>query len=282
MLDTHHHLWRYSPEEYPWIPSGSPLATDQGLPQLEAATSDTGVTGTIAVQARQVVEESTDLLQIADQSPLIRGVVGWVPLTSASVASDLESLASHPKFVGVRHVLQDEPDDFFLRDDFHHGLAQLPKFSLRYDLLLFQRQLPVAARLLDRQPELGIIIDHLAKPNARNGQIEKDWQVGMKEIAKRDHVLGVKFSGLATEFSNDAPIDPDTIRAYFLETLEIFGPKRVMLGTDWPVCLLRLDSYPDWIRTVTSLVASLSHDEQEQILTKNGESAYQLETFAGK
>jgi L-fuconolactonase len=258
------------------------LATDQGLPQLEAATSNTGVTGTIAVQASQVIEESTDLLHVANQSPLIRGVVGWVPLISASVAADLESLASHPKFLGVRHVLQDEPDDYFLRDDFHRGLAQLPKLSLRYDLLLFQRQLPVATRLIDRQPELGIIIDHLAKPEARNGRIEKDWQAGMKEVAKRDHVLGVKFSGLATEFPNNAPIDPDTIRAYFLETLEIFGPKRVMLGTDWPVCLLRLDSYLDWIRTVTDLVVSLSPDEQEQILTKNSETAYQLETLAGK
>lgn len=282
MLDTHHHLWRYCPEEYPWIPSGSPLATDQGLPQLEAATSDTGVTGTIVVQARQIIEESSDLLQIAEQSPVIRGVVGWVPLVSNSVASDLELFATHPKFVGVRHVLQDEPDDYFLRDDFNRGLALLPKLSLRYDLLVFQRQLPVATRLVDHHPELGFIIDHIAKPEARSGRIEPGWRAGMKELAKRDHILGVKFSGLATEFPDDDPIDPDTIRVYFEETLEIFGPQRVMLGTDWPVCLLRLDSYADWIRTVTSLVAVLSPDEQKQILTRNGESTYQLETFAGQ
>jgi L-fuconolactonase len=282
MLDTHHHLWTYHPEEYPWIPAGSPLATDQLLPQLEAATSAAGVSGTIAVQARQIIDESSALLAIADQSELIRGVVGWVPLVSDSVGQDLESLSPHPRFVGVRHVLQDEPDEYFLRDDFHRGLSLLPSFSLRYDLLLFQRQIPVATRLVDRQPELGIVIDHIAKPEARSGQVEKDWRIGMKELAKRDNVLGVKFSGLATEFPDDDPIDPETVRAYFEETLEIFGPDRVMLGTDWPVCLLRLDSYTSWIKTVTSLVSTLSSDEQEQILTQNGESAYQLESFSGK
>ncbi|MGD1978584.1 MAG: amidohydrolase family protein [Akkermansiaceae bacterium] len=282
MLDTHHHLWAYNSEEYPWIPAGSPLAQDQLLPQLEAATSAAGVTGTIAVQARQITEESNDLLAIADQTDLICGVVGWVPLISESVANDLEALAPHPKFVGVRHVLQDEPDEYFLRDDFHRGLSLLPSFSLRYDLLLFQRQIPVATQLVDRQPELGIIIDHIAKPEARSGRIEKEWRNGMKELAKRDQILGVKFSGLATEFPDGDPIDPDTVRAYFEETLEIFGPDRVMLGTDWPVCLLRLDSYQSWTDTVTSLVSSLSSDEQNQILTQNGKIAYQLESFSGK
>ena len=282
MLDTHHHLWAYDPGEYPWIPPESPLATDQLLPQLETVTSAAGVTGTIAVQARQVIDESYDLLETANQSELIRGVVGWAPLISPTVEKDLEALAADPKFVGVRHVLQDEPDDYFLGDDFHRGLALLPSHSLRYDLLLFQRQLPVAAKLVDRQPELGFIIDHLAKPEARSGRIEAGWRAGMKELAKRDHILGVKFSGLATEFPDDDPIDPETVRAYFEETLEIFGAHRVMLGTDWPVCLLRLDSYGDWIDTVTGLVTTLSPDEQRKILTENGESTYQLETLAGQ
>ena len=276
MLDTHHHLWAYNPGEYQWIPADSPLAQNQLLPQLEAATSAAGVTSTVAVQARQIIEESHDLLAIADQTELIRGVVGWVPLVSKAVAHDLESLSSHPKFAGVRHVLQDEPDEYFLRDDFHRGLALLPSFSLRYDLLIFQRQIPVATQLVDRQPELGIIIDHIAKPEAHSGQVEKDWRSGMRELAKRDQVLGVKFSGLATEFPDDDSIDSETVRAYFEETLEIFGPQRVMLGTDWPVCLLRLDSYSAWIETVTSLVSTLSDDEQEQILTRNGEFSYQL------
>ena len=278
MLDTHHHLWSYHKEEYPWIPEGSPLAQDQLLPELEAATSAAGVTGTVAVQARQVIEESHDLLKIADQSKLIKGVVGWVPLITDSVSRDLDELAPHPRFVGVRHVLQEEPDEYFLNDEFHRGLSKLPRYDLRYDLLLFQRQLPVATQLVDRQPDLGIIIDHIAKPEARSGRVESEWRSGMKELAKRDNILGVKFSGLATEFPEDDPISPDTIRAYFEETLEIFGPKKVMFGTDWPVCLLRVDSYKNWANTVKTLISRLSEGEKRQILEENGQIAYQLET----
>lgn len=278
MLDTHHHLWAYNPEEYGWIPEGTPLAQNQLLPELEAATSSAGVTGTVAVQARQIIEESHDLLSMADQGDLIRGVVGWVPLISPDVEKDLESTSPHPKFVGVRHVLQDEPDDYFLRDDFHRGLSLLPSLDLRYDLLLFQRQIPVTVKLVDRQPDLGMVIDHIAKPEAKSGQIEPGWRSGMRELAKRDNILGVKFSGLATEFADDDPIDPLTIRAYFEETLEIFGPHRVMFGTDWPVALLRIDSYQEWANTVKDLVSPLSEAEKEQILQKNGETVYRLKS----
>lgn len=278
MLDTHHHLWSYNSDEYPWIPSETPLAQDQLLPELTEATSAAGVSGTVAVQARQIVEESTALLEIADQGELIRGVVGWVPLISQNVEQDLEKFAAHPKFVGVRHVLQDEPDEYFLRDDFHRGLSKLPAYDLRYDLLLFQRQIPVATQLVDRQPELGMIIDHIAKPEARNGRVEANWHRGMKELAKRENILGVKFSGLVTEFPDEDEIASDTIRAYFEETLEIFGADRVMFGTDWPVCLLRLDSYRHWAETVNELTSSLSNHEKELILGKNGESAYQLKS----
>lgn len=275
MIDSHHHLWHYSKEEYPWIPEGSPLAQDQLLPELETNTSEAGVDGTIAVQARQVTEESDFLLALADQSDVIKGVVGWVPLIDENVGSDLERLASLEKFKGTRHVLQDEPDEYFLRDDFHRGLAQLPGHDLRYDLLLFQRQLPVAIQLVDRQPGLGIIIDHIAKPEARNGRVEEDWRRGMKELAQRDNILGVKFSGVATEFP-EGEIDPGTVRAYFQETLEIFGSDRVMFGTDWPVCLLRVDSYTEWADTVRGLADELSDAEKSAVLSGNAVRAYQL------
>lgn len=276
MLDTHHHLWKYSQEEYGWIPADSPIERTFLLDELTEATSSAGVTGTIAVQARQITEESDALLQIADTGSLIRGVVGWVPLINDDVAAELERLASHPKFSGIRHVLQEEPDEYFVRDDFHRGLSQLPGLDLRYDLLLFQRQLEAGIALVDRQPELGIIVDHIAKPEARNGQIEADWRSGMKELAKRDNVLGVKFSGLVTEFNQNPEIDPATIANYFEETLEIFGAHRVMFGTDWPVCLLRIKSYLEWAETVKRLVSTLSSDEQAAILQTNGEQAYQI------
>ncbi len=276
MLDTHHHLWAYNKDEYDWIPTGTPLAQDQLLPELTEATSAAGVTGTIAVQARQVIEESDALLAMAEAGDLIQGVVGWVPLVDAKVGAELERLALHSKFRGVRHVLQDEPDEYFLRDDFHRGLSQLPGHDLCYDLLLFQRQLPVATQLVDRQPDLKIIIDHIAKPEARNGRIEEAWRRGMKELSRRDNIQGVKFSGLVTEFHSDPKIDPDTIKAYFHESLELFGADRLMFGTDWPVCLLRVDSYQAWAATVRDLVSTLSADEQSQILTQNGTNAYSI------
>ena len=275
MIDSHHHLWNYSPEEYGWIPPGSPLAQDQLVAELEKATSAAGVDATVVVQARQVLEESDWLLSLADSTELIAGVVGWVPLIDQSVGNDLSRLAAHPKFKAVRHVLQEEPDSYFLRDDFHHGLSLLPDLDLRYDLLLFQRQLPVAIQLVDRQPDLGIIIDHIAKPEIRKGLIDPAWKRGMAELAKRDNILGVKISGMVTEVL-DPKIDDATLRAYFDETLELFGPDRLMFGTDWPVCLLRIDSYKDWAEAVRGYVSHLSQEEADAILHDNAVRIYGL------
>jgi L-fuconolactonase len=275
MIDSHHHLWNYSAAEYAWIPPDSALARNQLLEELENATSAAGVDGTVVVQARQVIEESDWLLSLADQSETIAGVVGWVPLIDPSVGNDLSRLAAHPKFKAVRHVLQGEADEYFLRDDFHRGLALLPDLDLRYDLLLFQRQLPVAIQLVDRQPDLGIIIDHMAKPEIRNGKIDPAWKTGMAELAKRDNILGVKISGMVTEVL-DSEIDEPTLRAYFEETLALFGPDRLMFGTDWPVCLLRIDSYQSWAEMVRGFVSGLSPDESQAILHDNAVRIYDL------
>jgi L-fuconolactonase len=276
MIDSHHHLWRYSIDEYGWIPPGSPLAQDQLLPELAAATAAAGVSGTVVVQARQVIEESDWLLSLADQTPLIQGVVGWVPLIDEEVGQDLERLSPHPKLKGVRHVLQEEPDEYFLRDDFHRGLALLPSFGLRYDLLIFQRQLPVAIQLVDRQPDLTIILDHIAKPEIRKGRIDPAWKAGMAELAKRENLTGVKLSGMVTEILDDE-IDNSTLQAYVEETLTLFGPDRVMFGTDWPVCLLRIESYKTWADSVRRYVSKLSPTEQQAILGGNCTRIYGLQ-----
>jgi L-fuconolactonase len=274
MIDSHHHLWRYSKEDYPWIPAGSPLAQDQLVSELETVTSAAGVTGTVVVQARQVVEESDFLLSFADQTDRIKAVVGWVPLIDERVCDHLERLSLHPKFKAVRHVLQEEPDAYFLRDDFHRGLSMLPDYGLSYDLLIFQRQLPVAIQLVDRQPDLAIILNHIAKPEASNGRIEAAWRSGMKELAKRDNVIGVKFSGLLTEFPTGEG-DFETVSAYFHETLEIFGTGNIMFGTDWPVCLLRTQ-YSEWAETFRSLTNDLSAEEQLALHETNAEICYRL------
>ncbi len=275
MIDSHHHLWRYSAEEYPWIPPGSPLAQDQLLPELRAAAAEAGIDGTIVVQARQILEETDFLLELAERDPLIRGVVGWVPLAAPDLPEVLDRYASRTALRGVRHVLQDEPDGFFEGDDFNRGLAALANRDLRYDLLIFQRQIPAALAMVDRHLELPMILDHIAKPEARNGCVEEAWRKGMRELAKRDHLVGVKFSGLVTEFES-RDIDPQTIRAYFHETLEIFGSDRVMFGTDWPVCLLRLDAMADWAKTVRHLAEELSENEAAAILAENAVRVYGL------
>ena len=275
MIDTHHHLWKYSAEAYPWIPPGSALTRDYLIAELEAATTAAGVDGTVVVQARQILEESDWLLGLSETTEVIRGIVGWVPLIDPAVGDALGRLAAYSKLKGVRHVLQDDPDSYFLRDDFHRGLALLPDLDLRYDLLLFQRQLPVAIQLVDRQPDLAIIIDHIAKPVIRKGLIDPDWKAGMTELAKRENILGVKISGMVTEVA-DPEIDEPTLRAYFDETLEIFGADRVVIGTDWPVSLLRVDSYQAWTDMVRGFIARLSADEAAAILDENAVRIYDL------
>jgi L-fuconolactonase len=275
MIDSHHHLWNYSVEEYPWIPPGSALAQDHLLAELAQASTAAGVDATVVVQARQTLAESHWLLGLADATDQIAGVIGWVPLMDAAVDDPLSRLAAHPKFKGVRHVLQDEPDGYFLSDELHRGLALLPDLDLHYDLLVYQRQLPVALEFIDRQPDLGIIIDHLAKPTIRNGEVNRDWKAQMAEVARREQVIGVKFSGLVTEVT-DPELDPATLRSYFETALELFGVERLMFGSDWPVCLLRIESYPDWANLVRGFIHELSTDEQDAILHHNAVRIYGL------
>ena len=275
MIDSHHHLWNYSPEEYSWIPEGTPLARDQLVAELEQAATRAGVDATVVVQARQVLAESDWLLSLANSTDRIAGVVGWVPLIEANVGESLSRLAAHPKFKGVRHVLQDEPDSYFLHDDFHLGLSLLPDLDLRYDLLILQRQLSVALQMVDRQPDLGIVIDHIAKPVISRGQVNPVWKTGMAELAKRENILGVKISGMVTEVT-DPEIDIATLQAYFDTTLELFGTDRVMFGTDWPVCLLRIESYENWVEIVQGFVARLSLGERNAIFHENAVRCYQL------
>lgn len=275
MIDSHHHLWKYTDEEYGWIPPGSPIVRDFLVPDLEAATTAAGVAATVVVQARQTIEESEWLLSLSETTGVIQGIVGWAPLIDDHAPELLGRFAAHEKFKGVRHVLQGEEDAYFLRDDFHRGLALLPDLDLRYDLLLFQRQLPVAIQLVDRQPDLGIIVDHIAKPVIRKGAVDPDWKAGMAALAKRENILGVKVSGMVTEAVDDA-IDEATLRAYFETTLELFGADRVMFGTDWPVCLLRIETYQAWAEMVRGFVSGLSEEEQTAILAANAARVYDL------
>lgn len=236
-LDSHQHFWEYDPAEYPWITDRLARIRRSFLPtDLEPELARTGIDGCIAVQARQTFEESRWLLGLSDRFSFIKGVVGWVDLRADDVERDLERLAEHPKFVGVRHVAQDEPDDGFLMGkDFLRGISKLKQFELAYDILIFPKQLPAAIELVNHFPEQRFVLDHIAKPLIQD-RIMEPWRTQIRELAKATNVM-CKISGLVTEARWDSwraeDFDP-----YLDFVAEAFGPERLMFGSDWPVCLL--------------------------------------------
>ena len=235
-LDAHQHFWSYNEAEYPWIPLGSPLQRDW-LPQDFAVVQrPLGFDGSIAVQARQSLAETHWLLGLADADPRIFGVVGWVDLQAEDIAAQLETLARHPRLVGVRHVIQDEPDaDFMRRPTFLRGLAQLQRFRLTYDLLIYPHQLPAALAVVRQFPEQRFVLDHGAKPLIRAGTLSP-WREQIRELAAFQNV-SCKVSGLVTE-ADLTHWKPTDLRPYLEILAEAFDVRRLLFGSDWPVCLL--------------------------------------------
>lgn len=275
IIDSHHHLWQYSEAAYPWIPAGSPLQQNYVLEELHQLAVQFGLSGSVAVQARQSIEETRWLLDLAASSQTIRGVVGWLPLVDGEIDSLLERFALEPKLVGLRHVLQEEPTAFFHDVHFNHGLSRLAQTRLRYDLLIFEHQLEDALMLIDRHPSLPFVVDHIAKPVIHNGSLSAHWHSHMQSLAQRDNVIGVKLSGMVTEV-RDADLDWDTLQRYIHASLELFGAERLLYGSDWPVSLLRTADYGEWLDFVKHALSQLSRDEQEAIFSENSHRCYQL------
>lgn len=276
MIDAHHHFWQYDPEQYDWIgPQMQVLQRDFGPDDLKALADDIGVDGVVSVQARQTLGETEWLLDMAESHDWIRGVVGWAPLIDPDLAGDLSRFAGRDKLKGYRHVLHDEPDDYYMdRDEFNRGLTRLTALDLVYDILIFERHLPQTIRLVDRHPNQRFVLDHIAKPKIASARFDEDWQRNIRTLAQRPN-LACKFSGVVTEV-RDEQWDIDLIRPYWDTVLEAFGPERLMFGSDWPVCLLRTD-YARWAWTVRSLAGELSDDEQRQVLHDSAVRAYQLD-----
>ena len=262
-IDAHQHFWRYAPADYPWIGAGMErLARDYLPADLAAVARPAGIAGSVAVQARQLLAESRWLLTLAAAEPFIRGVVGWVDLRSPRVAEDLAPLAADPRFVGVRHVVQDEPDPrFVLGAEFVRGLRHLAPLGLAYDLLLYPHQLPAAVELADLLPEQPFILDHLAKPRVEAGELEP-WRRDVTALARRPNVC-CKLSGLVTEAAWRGWRRSD-FTPYLEVAVAAFGPERLMFGSDWPVCLLAAE-YADVAGIVGDFVGRLSAAEQAAI-----------------
>lgn len=273
-IDAHHHLWRYVPEEFEWIGDREgAIRRDFLLDDLRPALRAAGVDGTVAVQARQRVEETDWLLGLAHEHDVIRGVVGWVPLASPSVGEVLERVADDPALVGVRHVLHDEVDDrYMLRPDFDAGVARLRDYGLVYDLLVFERHLPQTIEFVDRHPDQPFVLDHAAKPRIAAGELEP-WRTHLAALAEREHCV-CKVSGLVTEADRER-WTPDDLRPYWDTVLDAFGAERLLFGSDWPVCRLA-SSYARWVQTVEGLAASLSDAENARLFGGTAAEVYGL------
>ncbi len=270
-LDSHQHFWKYDAAQYGWMKPEWPIRRDYLPPDLEPLLARCGLDGAIAVQARQSLEESRWLLELADQHPLIKGVVGWVDLRSERVEDELARFAPHPRFVGVRHVVQDEPDDdFMLRPKFLRGIGKLRQFALRYDLLIFPKQLPAAIELVRRFPDQPFVLDHLAKPFIRDGLLSP-WREQICALAEFPNVM-CKVSGMVTEahWQNWRAAD---FRPYLDVVFTAFGPDRLMIGSDWPVSLLAA-TYEESFGLVNDYLGQFPASVRDQVLGGNAAKFY--------
>jgi L-fuconolactonase len=272
-IDAHQHFWTYSNAEYPWIQPDWPIRRDFLPVDLAPHLQALGLDGSVAVQARQSLEESRWLLELANASPEIKGVVGWVDLRAPDVEEQLGLLAAHPKFVGVRHVVQDEPDDrFMLGEDFLRGIGKLQAFGLTYDILIYPRQLPAALELVRAYPEQAFVLDHLAKPLVREGLLSP-WREQVRELAASPNVM-CKVSGLVTEARWFA-WKPEDFIPFFDVVFQAFGPDRLMFGSDWPVALLSAD-YSKVFTLILDYVAGQDKNLEAKIFGLNATRFYQL------
>lgn len=274
-IDSHHHFWKYSAAEYPWIDdSMQVLRADFTGEALKPAIQAAQVDAVVSVQAQQTMDETLWLLQQAQQYPFVAGVVGWVPLQSKQIDQHLEQMHRHDLLKGVRHVVQDEADDqFILGESFNHGVSRLSGYGLVYDILIFARHLPQTVRFVDRHPEQVFVLDHIAKPTIKRAEFDRSWAQGIQQLAQREHVA-CKFSGVVTEVRDDQ-WDIHTLRPYWDTAIEAFGSQRLMFGSDWPVCLLKTN-YQQWFEVVSELASELSPAEQENFWANNAARIYSL------
>lgn len=263
-LDAHQHFWNYSPEDYGWINANMAALRRNFLPQdLERLLASEGFDGSIAVQARQSLEETRWLLELAANNDIVKGVVGWVDLRSPDLPAQLDQLAHHSRLVGVRHVVQDEPDDnFMLGFDFRRGIARLREYDLAYDILIYPRQLPAATQLVREFPDQHFVLDHIAKPLIADGRMDS-WDRDIRELAKSENVY-CKLSGMVTE-ARWHDWKPADFRPYLDVVVNTFGPSRLMIGSDWPVCTASAP-YSRTMALVRDYIGTLTPDEQQSIL----------------
>ena len=284
-LDAHQHFWRFPAEEsarradFGWIDDSMEVLRRDYLPEhLAPELAAHAIDASLAVQARQSLEETRFLLDLARDNERIAGVVGWVDLRHPGVERELDLLASEPKLVGLRHIVQDEPDDeFLLRSDFQRGVSYLEERGLAYDILVYPRQLPAAVGFVERFPDQTFVLDHLAKPALSAPPEERNlaaWESAIRALAEHPK-LACKISGLVTEaaWQRWTPADFAPVLDVVFEA---FGPDRLLFGSDWPVCLLAARDYGEVVSLVADYATSLAPSARAQLFGENARAVYAL------
>jgi L-fuconolactonase len=273
-IDSHQHFWKYNPLEYGWIDQTMELLQRDFMPSdLETNLTKNNISGTIAVQARQTLGETAWLLELASKNSSIKGVIGWIDLCANDLEDQLTELSKNKKLVGIRHVLHDELDDLFmLRNDFKNGIRSLKKYNLAYDLLIFPKHLKIACDLVSDFPDQRFVIDHLSKPEIKSGTFEP-WKSDIEKLARFNNVY-CKLSGMVTEAElnnwNQSTFDP-----YIEIIYNAFGPNRLMIGSDWPVCLLGGD-YSEIMAITVNYISKFEVSIQNKIMGENAIEFYRL------
>ncbi|ABD55027.1 amidohydrolase family protein [Jannaschia sp. CCS1] len=274
-IDAHQHYWHPQRGDYDWMPmDNAVLARPYGPADLAPHLRTHGIGRSVLVQAAATVQETEYMLGIADATPTVAGVVGWIDFERPDDLHHLQRLANHPKFLGVRPMIQDIPDDgWMLRDDVQWGYQAIIDHDLTFDALGFPRHLANFHTLLMRYPDMRVVIDHCMKPQIRAHSAEsfRHWADGMTLLADTTNAA-CKLSGLVTEADGWTLED---LRPYARHVLDAFGPDRVMWGSDWPVCQLEA-TYDEWGNAAEALTAHLSRGAQDMIFGGTAAAFYRI------
>ena len=273
-IDSHQHFWHYSPDTHGWISDNMAVLKQSFLPpDLKEHLNQHELDGCIAVQASQSEQETEFLLELAAKYDFILGVVGWVDLQSEHLDERLAYFSQSKKLVGMRHVVQDEKDeDFLRRPEFIRGVRLLQQYGLRYDLLIYEQQLPATLQFVKQLPQAYLVLDHIAKPKIAQREFSP-WQENIQSLATYPNVY-CKVSGMVTE-ARWQQWQPDDIFPYLDIVTEAFGTDRLMFGSDWPVCLLAA-SYQEVVALINQYFSTFSSHEKAKIYGENATKFYQL------
>ncbi len=272
-LDCHQHFWEYDPKRQGWITPEMNRIRRNFLPgDLYPLLQDAKIDGCIAVQADESLRETDFLLDLASQHDWILGVVGWADLGNDQLDEFLDKYSEAEKLVGFREVLQSKDPRYMLREEFVRGVQKIGKRGYSYDVLIFPQHLSASLELVSKCPDQRFVIDHLAKPFIKVGEW-KDWKKGMALLAERE-LVQCKLSGMVTE-ADWKKWTPEQLLPYLEIALELFGPDRLMYGSDWPVCLLA-GEYEQVYRVLDDFTSQLTSSEKNRILGETAAEFYRI------